>query len=227
MTAHTFLGAIAASLWLIGSTAFAQVQPAPDDGRVLPADIDPESLSRLPALTRDDLDEHGKAVYDRLVGDGPRPLTGPRAFTLYSPTLAEGYDLINSYLRYNGVLSPRHTEVAILVAAWEIEQQYEYSAHEPAALRYGAPQAVIDTIKYDREPVGLSPEETLIIRFGRQIMREHTLDSGLFAEAVEYFGEQGVVELATVMGDYVMAGMVLTAIDQHLPADRPALLPER
>jgi hypothetical protein len=29
------------------------------------------------------------------------------------------------------------------------------------------------------------------------------------------------------MGDYVMVGMVLTAIDQHLPADRPALLPPR
>ena len=79
----------------------------------------------------------------------------------------------NGFLRYNGDLSPRHTEVAIRVATWEIQQQYEYSAHEPAALRYGAPQAVIDTIKYDREPVGLSPEETTIIKLGRAIMREH------------------------------------------------------
>ncbi|WP_428100014.1 carboxymuconolactone decarboxylase family protein [Candidatus Rariloculus sp.] len=202
---------------------FAQAQT----DQALPSDIDSVSLSRLPALGRDDLDEEGKAVYDLLVGDGPPPTTGPRAVTLYSPRIAEGFALINDYLRYNGVLSPRHTEVAILVAAWEIEQQYEYSAHEPAALRYGAPQAVIDTIKHDREPVGLSPEETLIINFGRQLLREHRLDSELFAEAVEYFGEQGVVELATVMGDYVMAGLVLTAIDQHLPPDRPALMPSR
>ena len=113
------------------------------------------------------------------------------------------------------------------MAAWEIEQQYEWSAHEPAALRFGAPQAVVDTIKYDREPVGLSREETLIINFGRQLMREHKVDSALFAELVEVFGKKGTVELATVMGDYVMAGMVLTTIDQHLPADRPALLPPR
>ena len=227
MMAHKILGTVSASVLLFAAAAFAQTQASSGDSRTLPDDIDPESLSRLPALSRDDLDDHGKAVYDKLIGDGPRPLTGPRAFTLYSPTLAEGYALINDYLRYNGVLSPRHTEVAILVAAWEIRQQYEYSAHEPAALRYGAPQAVIDTIKFDREPEGLSPEDTLIINFGRQIMREHRLDSALFAEAVEYFGEQGVVELATVMGDYVMAGLVLTAIDQHLPPDRPALLPER
>jgi 4-carboxymuconolactone decarboxylase len=216
--------AVSTGLLIAGaSPSFAQQ----GHGQSHPADIDPVSLSRLPHLTRADLDAEGQAVYDRIVGDNPAPKTGPVAVTLYSPKVAQAFSDLNGYLRYNGDLSPRHTEVAILVAAWEIEQQYEWSAHEPAALRYGAPQAVIDTIKYDREPVGLSPEETLIIKFGRQIMREHKLDSELFAEAVERFGRKGTVELATVMGDYVMAGIVLTAIDQQLPPDRPALLPAR
>jgi alkylhydroperoxidase family enzyme len=193
----------------------------------LPADIHPVSLTRLPQLTRADLDAKGQAVYDELVGKDPVPTTGPRAVMLYSPEAAGPVERLNGFLRYNGDLSPRHTEVAICVAAWEIEQQYEYSAHEPAALRYGAPQAVIDTIKYNREPVGLSPEETLIIKFGRQLLREHKLDSELFAESVKLFGRKGTVELALVMGDYVMMGMVLTAIDQHLPPDRPALMPPR
>ena len=193
----------------------------------LPPDINPVSLTRLAPLTRADLDAEGKAVYDRIVGDRPAPTTGPVPMSLYSPPIAQVFSDLNGYLRYNGELSPRHTEVAILVAAWEIEQQYEYSAHEPAALRFGAPQAVIDTIKYDRAPNNLSPEETVIIRLGRQIMRDHKVDSDVYAEAVRLFGEKGVVELATVMGDYVMVGMVLTTIDQHLPEDRPALLPPR
>jgi 4-carboxymuconolactone decarboxylase len=178
-------------------------------------------------LTRDDLDDEGKAVYDAIVGDGPTPRTGPVAMSLYSPGLAKPINDLNAFLRYNGDLSPRHTEVAILVATWEIEQQYEYSSHEPAALRFGAPQEVIDTIKYDRDPVGLSPEETVIIKLGRQLMREHKVDSDLYAEAVELFGRKGLVEMVMVMGDYVMVGMVLTTIDQHLPEDRPARLPPR
>jgi 4-carboxymuconolactone decarboxylase len=199
-----------------------------DGNAMLPSDIDPVSLSRLPALTRDDLDDEGKAVYDRIIGDGPPPLQGPRAVSMYSPRVAEAFAILNDYLRGGETaLSSRHTEVAILVAAWEMEQQYEYTAHEPAVLRFGAPQAVVDTIKFNREPTGLSPEETLIIKFGRQLLREHKLDSELFVEAVGYFGEQGVVELATVMGDYLMAGLVLTAVDQHQPADRPALMPAR
>jgi 4-carboxymuconolactone decarboxylase len=213
---------VVAGLWLGGNAAAQQSTAAP-----LPPDINPVSLTRLPQLTRADLDEEGKAIYDKIVGDGPVPTTGPVAVSLYSPKIAQPWSDLNGFLRYNGDLSPRHTEVAILVAAWEIEQQYEWSAHEPAALRFGAPQAVIDTIKYDREPVGLSPEETAIIKVGRQIMREHKLDSDLYAEAERLFGRKGLVEMVTVMGDYVMVGMVLTAIDQHLPANRPPLLPPR
>ena len=187
----------------------------------------PVSLTRLPPLTRDDLDEEGKAVYDSIVGDGPAPRTGPVALSLYSPPVARVFDELNGYLRYNGVLSPRHTEVAILVATWEIAQQYEYSSHEPAALSYGAPQAVIDTIKYNREPLGLSAEETAIIRLGRAIMRDHKVDAALYAEAERLFGPRGIGEMVTVMGDYVMVGMIMTAIDQQLPDERPALLPPR
>ena len=193
----------------------------------LPEDIYVESMSRLPALTRADLDVEGQAIYDRIAGNDPPPHPAPRAVTLYSPRIAGPFEEINDFLRFNGDLSPRHTEVAILVAAWEIEQQYVWSSHEPAALQYGTPQDVIDTIKFDRQPVGLSREETLIINLGRQLMREHELDSVLFAQAVEAFGRKGTVELITVMGDYVMGGMLLTAVDQRLPADRPALLPSR
>jgi len=213
---------VLAGLLLTGAASAQQNAAAP-----LPADVNPVTLTRLPQLTRADLNDEGKAIYDKIVGDGPVPTTGPVSMSLYSPKVALAFNELNGFLRYNGDLSPRHTEVAICVAAWEIEQQYEYSAHEPAALRYGAPQAVIDTIKFDREPVGLSPEETVIIKVGRQIMREHKLDSDLYAEAVRLFGRKGLVELVTVMGDYVMVGMVLTAIDQHLPANRPALLPPR
>ena len=215
---------------LVGGLLFTLTAPLnaqSGSSSALPADIDPESLSRLRALSRDDLDVQGKAAYDLVVGDGSKPLTGPRMVGMYSPKIAETWHNLNEYLRGEGVIGSRMTEVAILVTAWEIEQHYEWAAHEPDALRFGVPQDVIDTIKYDREPVELSPEETLIIRLGRQLFREHEVSTEIFAEAVELFGERGTVELVTVMGDYVMVGVVLTAIDQHIPVGRTDALPER
>lgn len=193
----------------------------------IPDDIDPESLTRLPALAREDLDEEGKAAYDYVVGDGPKPTTGPGGVSLYSPALARIWHDLNQYLRNDSVVERKYFELASILGAWEIGQQYEYSAHEPAALRFGISQGAVDAVKFDRDPVGLSAEETVIIRLARQILRDHHVDSELYAEAVELFGQQGLVELVTIMGDYIMVGMVLTTIDQHLPPERPALLPAR
>lgn len=217
-----FVLAVMAAAALAGSPPAGSQSAEP-----LPADVDSASLSRLPLLERDAMTPEGQRAYDLVVGDGPPPRTGPAPVSLYSPTVAEAFHILNQYLRNDGVLEPRDYEVAILVAAWEFEQDYEWSAHEPAALQVGVPEQVVDAIKHDREPAGLGADDALIIRFARQLLREHRLDSELYAEVVERFGEQGVVELATVIGDYVMVGLVLTAVDQHLPPDRPSLLPPR
>jgi 4-carboxymuconolactone decarboxylase len=210
---------------LYAVSGLAQAQPAADSA--LPADIDPESLSRLPALTREELDDEGQAAWDLVVGDGPRPLTGPAAVSMYSPKVAEAFHLLNQYLRFNGILEDRDFEVAIMQAAREFEQPYEWSAHEGAARRLGIPDAVIDAIKYDRGLDGLPGRDRLILRFARALLREHKVDSALYADIVEQFGQQGMVDLATIMGDYVMVGFVLTAADQHLPPNLPNTLPTR
>lgn len=198
-----------------------------DSERALPQDIDPESLSRLPALTRDELDAEGKAAYDLVVGDGPRPLTGPAAVSMHSPKVAEAFHHLNQYLRFNGILEARDYEVAIMQAAWEFEQAYEWSAHEGASRRLGVPEAVIDAVKYDRDLDGLPERDELILRFARALLRDHDVSSELYADVVDVFGRRGMVDLATIMGDYVMVGLVLTAADQHLPANLPNTLPER
>jgi len=146
---------------------------------------------------------------------------------MYSPKVAEAMHIMNTSLRTAGVLSPRFSEIAILVAAREINQQYEWTLHEPAARRAGVTDAVIEAIKYDRGVAGLAAEDSLIIRVGRQLLREHRLSSDLYAEAVQRFGQRGMVELSALIGDYVMAGIMLHAADQHLPPERPALLPMR
>jgi 4-carboxymuconolactone decarboxylase len=191
-----------------------------------PPDIDPVSHSRLPIVTRDQLNADDQRVYDMVVGpNASGPMRGPGGISLHSPKVAEAMHLFNQYVRYQSVLGRRYIEVAILVAAREFDQQYEWTMHEPAALNAGVPQAVIDAIKYDRDVAGLGAEDSLIIRYGREIFRDHRLSPELWAEAVQRFGRQGAFEIAALMGDYVMAGVMLHAVDQRLPPDRPPLLP--
>ncbi len=192
----------------------------------LPTDVRTDTLSRLPPVNPAELDDYGKQVYDKVVGlDNPGPIYGPAAFSVHMPLVADGMDLINQYLRYESIIGRANIETAILVAAREFDQQYEWAAHEPLALGEGVPQSIIDVIKYDRTTAGLPAESSLIIRYGRELLREHRLSSETWAEAVSLFEQQGALEISAIMADYAMAAIILTAIDQHIPADRPARMP--
>jgi 4-carboxymuconolactone decarboxylase len=203
---------------------------APASSATLPADIHPDSLNRLPVVKRDQMDEEGKKVYDHIAGGAGKIAspTGPASVGLYSPGAAEPLRSLNEYLRRKGnLLGNPITELAILVAAREGDSQYIWSAHEPAALKAGVAQPVIDAIKYRKDVSAAGEKETVVVRLGRQIIREHKLDSATFAKAVDLFGKQGTVELVILMGDYTLNAMLLDALDQHLPADRKPLLPPR
>jgi 4-carboxymuconolactone decarboxylase len=194
-----------------------------------PADIDAQSYSRLPLIKREDLDESGKKIYDAVAAPNKTaPASGPVAVSLYSPKVAEAMRLLNDYLRFGGVLGRRNTEVAILVAAREFDQVYEWSGHEQAALTNGVDPSIIEVIRNGKDVTGLSEKDSVIIRCGRQLFRDHKLSSDLYAKSVELFGKQGTVEMAAVMGDYAMAAIMLSAADQHLPPDRKVFpLPTR
>ena len=211
---------------LILGTGLALTQPGSAQAP-LPKDIDPQSLSRLPVVQRDSLDADGKRIYDMLAGGEGKTVTptGPAAISLQSPKVAEAIQMLNQYLRFHGVLKPRDYEVAILVAAREFDQEYEWSGHEMAARAAKVPDAVIDVIKNKEAALRLPDRDTLIITFARDSFQQHRIGSDVYARAVEMFGKQGTLELATIIGDYAMAAIMLNATDQHLPPGRENTLP--
>jgi 4-carboxymuconolactone decarboxylase len=192
----------------------------------LPPDIDSESLSRLPLAKRDSLDENGKRIYDYIAGNrGSAPKTGPGGVSLHSPAAAEPIQMLNQALRRT-VVGAKYFEISALIAAREFDQQYEWSGHEPSALRAGVDQAAIDAIKYNRDVKGLDEKDAAIILMGRQLFRgNHQLSSDLWAKTVRLFGAQGALEITMIMGDYAMAAIFLNAVNQHLPPERKPLLP--
>lgn len=212
--------------WIVALAIVAMV-PTLASQSARPADIHPESLSRLPPLTRGELDAEGQRIWDYLVGiNGTMPKTGPPPVTIYSPKAAEPIQALNQYLRRT-IVGPRYFELSALVASREFDQQYEWSGHEPAAVRAGLEQSIIDVVKFNRDLSGVPEKDATVIRLGRALFRDHKVSSDLWAKAVQHFGRQGAIEVTTIMADYAMVGFLLTAVDQQLPPERKPLLPER
>ncbi len=186
----------------------------------LPPDINPVTLSRLPPPTAADLDEEAQ----RLLAARPdyKPGPGPTHITVYAPRERS----LGVPTGKNSPVGPRLFQFAALIGARECDQQYEWSAHEPAGLREGLEQNVIDVVKFNRDVKGLAEKDATLITFGRALFREHRVSSELWAKMVQLYGRQHTVDLMTIMGDYFRVGIMLNAVDQHLPPDRPPLLPE-
>ena len=196
----------------------------------LPPDINPVTLSRMPPINRAELDAEGQKALDARATP-PTPAPGPGGVTVWSPRATEGLGVIGRAL---GVprgdtfpLGGRMYQLIVLITAREIDQQYEWSAHEPAGLRVGLEQSVIDVVKYDRDVRGLAEKDALVIRYFRALLREHRVSSELWAAMVKEFGRQRTVDMMMLMADYFTVGTMMNAVDQHLPPDRKALLPPR
>lgn len=185
----------------------------------LPPDIHPVTLSRLPPVTPDDLDEEARRLLAARQNFTPGP--GPTHVTVYSPRERS----LGIPSGENSPIGARQFQLAVLIAAREIDQQFEWSAHEPAGLRQGLEQQVIDVVKYDRPVTGLAEKDQTMITFGRTLLREHKVSSELWAKMVALLGRQGTVDFMSIMGDYTRVGIMLNAVDQHLPPTRQALLP--
>ena len=191
----------------------------PQDQSKLPPDINPVTLSRLPPVTAADLDEPGRRLLATRTDSTPKP--GPTHITAYSPRDLD----LGIPSGEKSPVGPRYFQLAALIAARESDQQYEWSSHEPMGRRQGLEQSVIDVVKYNRGVAGLSEKDATVITFGRALFREHRVSSPLWAKMVGYFGRQRTVQLMMIMGDYYRVALMLNAVDQHLPPDRPPLLP--
>src|SRR5271170_2211096 len=197
----------------------AALPVVPQDKNSLPQDIDPVTLSRLPPVTAGDLDDEGKRLLAARKGVAPGP--GPTHITIYSPRELD----LGIPSGEKSPVGPRYFQLAVLIIAREIDQQYEWSAHEPAGRRQGLEQTVIDVVKYNRDVAGLSEKDATLITFGRTLFREHRVSSELWAKMVSLFGRQRTIQLMMIMGEYFKAGFMMNAVDQHLPPGREALLP--
>lgn len=198
----------------------------------LPSGIYPESRNRLPLIQRESLDELGKTLYDKIAADARsgRSLAGfqgPYGITLYSPRVADADQHKNDYLRFESHLGRRFYELAILVTARELDHQFVWTAHEPAALKAGLEPAIVDIVKYRRPLTGVQPKDASIIQLGRELVGRRSAESSTIADALRLFGAQDLVDVVSVIGHYSAIAILLDAFDQQLAPGQEPLLPQR
>ena len=193
-----------------------------------PEDVYEDSGFRVPLPKRDELDDDGKEIFDHFMDpDGGTyvGIRGPGGIRLHSPKLSQLTQDLNSYLRHESGITKRVRELAILATARELNHQFEWVAHEPAALKVGISQKIVDIIKYRKSVEGLDETDAVVIEFGRQLMGARKVEPETFAAAQRLFGTRMLVDIVSVIGSYSATGALLTAFDIQLHSGKEPLLP--
>lgn len=187
-------------------------------------------MSRLRDLSPAELDQRQQALYASLTtgkrstgpqlfalqhGDGS--LTGPFNALLHSPELGLAVAKVGEQLRYSGALPAAVREAVILAVARMWSSEFEWYAHAPLARHVGVPEAVIAALLAGEDPSSAdAPIRTALIVAGHLLRRE-AIPEARYAEAVDLFGESGVVELAVLVGYYQLLAGVLETFRVGLP----------
>ena len=150
---------------------------------------------------------------------------------MHSPSLSSAVFNVRQRVRYGTPKDQRLTELIILSTAREIDNQYEWSAHEPLAQIAGLEQEIIEAIKHRKnlaslpEITGLGEIERVLIQFTRELVSEDKVSSGTFKSALNLFGNEGLVDIVGLVGYYNFVAMTLKAFDVQRPVGTQLLLP--
>ena len=152
--------------------------------------------------------------------------TGPFNAYARSPGLGLLLLQVSDFVRFNTSLPPRLSEFAIMIAARQWSQLYEWRAHYPLAIKGGLDRQVLVDLGAGNRPQGMQDDEAALYDYCTELYRDRNVSDATFKAAVTHFGERGVMDVIGIIGYYDLVSMALiTQKATGKPGDEPALLP--
>ncbi len=164
---------------------------------------------RMPALDTKAMNEQQKDAAQALIA-GPRgAVFGPFIPLLRSPELMNRLQKVGEYLRYQSVLETRINEFVMLVVSREWTQQFEWCMHYPLALKAGIKEETLASLAEGRRPTGMAADEAVAYEVCEELVRTHGLSDGTYQAALSAFGEQGIVDMLSLIGYFNTVSMIM------------------
>jgi 4-carboxymuconolactone decarboxylase len=137
--------------------------------------------------------------------------TGPFNAYARSPDLGILLLEVSDFVRFKTALPPRLSEFAILIAAQQWSQSYEWHAHYALAIKGGLDRQVLVDLAAGKRPQGMKEDEAALYDFCTEMYRDKNVSDASFKAAHAAFGERGVMDVIGILGYYDLVSMALIA----------------
>ena len=170
-------------------------------------------MSRLPRLDETAFTADQQKIYDT-IASGPRgTVAGPLRVWLQSPGLAAQAQALGQYARFDSVLPPHLSELAILVTARYWSSGFEWTHHVPIALKAGVPEQAVQAIGRAERFSFRDSEMQAIFDFAVELHLYKQVGDASYAAAEQAFGVKACVDLVGICGYYTLISMTINVFD--------------
>jgi 4-carboxymuconolactone decarboxylase len=179
---------------------------------------------RIPRPTSYDAMTADQQAFVKSVLSGPRgDISGSLGVMTVSPIFGDLAQKAIAYARFAGrdgysSVSPKLTELAIIMGARAWTAHYAWYVHRRAAERAGVPTDVIEAIRDGRRPAQMDRDVAAVYNFCNELLtKKQVSDATLQAARTVLGGDRGVVDLVGTLGVYQLVAMMMVVDEFPLP----------
>jgi 4-carboxymuconolactone decarboxylase len=180
------------------------------------------AAERLPLPPINEMNEKQRAAADAIIAGPRKAIFGPFVPLIHAPEIMASIGSLGEVLRFRGALSDRIRELVICFVSRETSNQFEWQTHAPLAIKAGTSQATIDALSTGTRPRQLPADEEIVLDFVAELLKNNGVSDQTYAEVESRVGKQGVVELTTLVGYFVMVCWVMNVAHTAGPASSAA-----
>lgn len=163
--------------------------------------------TRIPPLEPAEMDAVQRELFDGVAG----PTVNIFATLVRHPGLARKWLPFGGKL-LNGKLPARDRELLILRTGWNCQSEYEWAQHARIGREAGLSTDELHRITEGPEDPGWDPFDATLLRAADELHQDHTISDGTWAELVERYDEQQLIEIPMVVGQYHLVSFTLNAL---------------
>jgi len=179
---------------------------------------------RIPRPTSYDSMTADQKAFVTSVLSGPRgDISGSLGVMMVSPIFGDLAQKAIAYARFAGregysTVSPKLTELAIIMGARAWTAHYAWYVHRRAAVQAGLSTDVIDAIRDGRRPGTMDREVAAVYNFCSELLTSKQVSDATLQSARSVLGgDRGVVDLVGTLGVYQLVAMMMVVDQFPLP----------
>ena len=173
---------------------------------------------RMPPLTDAQMDDAQREAAAALIAGPRKGVFGPFIPLMRSPALLDRMQRVGEHLRFGSSIPPKLNELAMLVTARHVTNQFEWAVHHPTAIKLGVAPATLQAIEQGRTPVGMPEDEQVVHDFCTELLSTYQVGDETYARALRAFGERGIMDLVGTVGYFVAICMAMNVAGTPAPA---------